>query len=397
MRKARIQGPYSAALRAEAQVHAAQNLTEHADAIYNLTRAMERLNRLQGPPPTTLQRLGQVAATTRFNMGGVSPLVGRTLAAAGIGKDAIGAFSLVATGASVAAAALEKLATATVEGGRAMRELQNTATISGGTPEQAARMRAFGLTPAEAAALRQRLATDPYAMSAGAMIGVRALPQPFGSQNNAELILKVVEGLRGVKDPEERLRRARMMGAEDLLPLADMSEKAAASLMRTADGLAAVQKAMGPSAGADFEAAGKRWELAIERLKGSIFKAVGPGMTDITNKAVDVVEGRGGFDIGRIHRENVQKWKAFQQNPSWDTFSTWLTNGFGPSGGAKPAGSPHTKAVEANTEAIERQTALMQGRTFGGGYRGAGAIPAMLNGQAMQNAAASRTVPWSPW
>ncbi len=39
----------------------------------------------------------------------------------------------------------------------------------------------------------------------------------------------------------------------------------------------------------------------------------------------------------------------------------------------------------------------MQGQTAGGGARAAGAIPAMLNGQAMQNAAHQQNLNWNPF
>lgn len=393
MRRMRVRGPFSAVEQARQQIKTAQSATEMADAQYALNRALDRIDRLNRPAPSRIALLGQVASTSRFNLGGASPLVGRSLAALGLGKEAIGGFSIAAGGAAAAGVALHKLADFANEGGRALKQVRDSAIISGGTPRESALIRALGGTAAEAAALRERLATDPLAMSAGASLGVRASPAPFGSPNNARIWLKTLEGLRATTEGEVRLTRARMLGVEALLPLTYMSDKAWNSLRRTAEGLGDLEASMGNS-GADFDASARRWEMAMERLKGSVFTALGPDMGRIADAYSDSLEK---MSEGVVRNKDFFKEMMVGAVAAFLPLSKVTMNAEGAGNTAGSAAAQQYKATEANTRAIERQTQLMQGQTYGGGPRTASGIPPMYTGQAVQNNMQYGVPRWGIW
>jgi hypothetical protein len=115
-------------------------------------------------------------------------------------------------------------------------EFANIQILTGGTGRDAAFMAGMGLEPGRAAALRSRMATDPMARFAAQQVGVspRQMISPqFGSQNFAAGMRQALEGLRQVRNAEERLRYARMLGLEDMLPLLAASDRAWKNLMES--------------------------------------------------------------------------------------------------------------------------------------------------------------------
>jgi hypothetical protein len=330
-----------------------------------LQNAQQRQNR-RNNPPSLFQRLGQAALTTRFNIGGhsggVSPLIGRSLAALGVTGTAAATIGLLAGAAALAVVAVKAFGDAVQEGAQAMLETRRNALVGGGTGGQAAFLAAMGISGGAAHSLRERIATDPTAMLGAAQLGVRATPGMFGGQNSSAVALKLVDAMRAVVarggDPT---RQARMIGAEDLLPLAYASDKAYASLKKTTEALGALSE-QNKGAMSDWEIAVKRNEASNKLLEGALMAKIAPIQTAMNNWASD--------------------------------FNEWAAKILGVK---VPGASGGTNPTVANTAAITQLTYLLKATIYGGGSRAAGAIPAGLSGQNLNNMARNNARWISPW
>lgn len=211
--------------RAKVAVDATRQELRDNDA---LGRAMQGR---QGP--SFGSRLSTAVRSTRFGMGGVSPLVGRSLDVLGMGEAAapiaglIGAFGTLAAVTRMAAEHLNELGSAARLGG-------------GGAGDVGAATR-FGFRGPDAAnAFRARL-QDPMAQMFASRLGVPITPpEPFGTTNNTALLRTAAEGLSKITSGEERLRTARVLGLTDALRYIDVS----ARLGRVLDEQARIEKTL---------------------------------------------------------------------------------------------------------------------------------------------------------
>lgn len=134
---------------------------------------------------------------------------------------------------------------------RASRELNtfgSARTLSGGTIGNISRLQALGLAPSEipgmAAALRERISSDPFAMMAANQLGIGVQPgRPFGDVNEAMGLERAIDALREterkaipvigkVKAQEETLRLARMLQIESSIEAIRVSDRIRAAQRR---------------------------------------------------------------------------------------------------------------------------------------------------------------------
>lgn len=370
------------------------------DAALNLSRAQARLDRLNAPAPTLAQRLGQAALSTRFNIGGqsggVSPLVGRTLNALGMSGATAGPVGLALAAITLTAMALKSLAEAAQDGAKALKEISDTASITGGTGAQSGALRGLGISGDFANSLRERLATDPLAMLGAAQSGVgRVTPSVYGgSQNNAAVVLEVLGKLRAEQDPNERIRKARMMGAESLLPLTNASDKATASLLKTAEALGRLSDA-NKTTSSDWDAATKRMGLVQDRLKGALFQAFGPGMIAVVSKLSSGAEKLADF-AEKFPQKLLNSFEvaAIISNP---IMAAPIHAAFDALRKQTGVNNPAAAATNGNTKALQNLTYLLSSQIYGGGSRASGALPSGLTGMNLNQAAQNHALRLSYW
>ncbi len=350
-------GPHQRLAQARAALASAQTPAQVADAQLAIQRAQATINKVNQPPPSVMSRLGKAALSSRFNLGSVGgarvyPLVGRSLAALGIEGELAGAVGLVAGAAMLAVTALKNFGDAVMDGGRALKEISDAAATTGGTGAQAGQLRSLGISAGFANALRERLATDPLAMLAGAQLGIpRVLPYQLagpGGQNSMTVVLKTLQALADVqKRGGDPVRFARMLGAEDLLPLLNMSEKARLSLLKTSEVLGKLADANKQTV-SDYDAAVKKAQSSGDAIGAAIFAKIAPMLTALNNWATDV-------------NMAIVKWL---------------------NGGKLPPNTPTPGTANPNTN----PHGIQGSGVYGGGPRAAGAFPANLNGQYLNNA-----------
>lgn len=279
-----VSGPAQRLERAQAARQAAIGAGDPArifDAEAAVARATVGMQRARRQQALTggggfLGRFTGAFASTRFNMGGVSPLVGQSLEALGVPMiGATGAGLAGAAGAVAAFVGALHIATSTLgDFGAAMR-------LSGGTAGDVAGMGRFGFRGAEgagaAATFRERIASDPMAMMFANRLGVRALPRPFGAVNEAALLNRAAEGLAKITNAEERLRTERVLGLEAAERYIDLSPRLRAVL----DSQAKLEEQFGGGAKAANE-----YAIATETLQrqwqGLVAVMMSPAIVQLT-------------------------------------------------------------------------------------------------------------------
>ncbi len=305
----RVSGPWQQKARAEAALSAAQTPDERMDAQYAGLLAQRRVDRaltqMQPPAPDDLgKRLAKALMSTRFGMGGVSPIVGRSLdvlfpgihkavwspgakglptvpagpagaaptAGGGAAAGVMVAEALlpVALAATAAAGSIKMMDAAVEAATRELRQLRQAVAMSGGTTGEVSRLAGMGIPdiPGQSAALRERLATDPMAMAAGQRVGIGyQMPRPFGTANEAELLLKALEGLRQIRDAEEQLRVARALGLEGMIDQIRVSDDVWQAMKADAALRAQIANPAYQQAARDFDAELRRLQTNFKSLE----------------------------------------------------------------------------------------------------------------------------------
>lgn len=378
----------------------------------------ERATKRGVDAPGLLELLGKVAGG---RSGGVLKSLGGILgggggAAAGAGgvAGALGSVAAMAgpVGLVVAGLELAKLTVdAFIDGLKAsvaeLTTFRENLNRTGGTQSDVAQLTAFGLGSQAgglAANLRQRLATDPMAMAFGARLGLGPrVAGPFGKVNEADDLVKAIEGLRRISNRDERIRIARATGTEDLLKIADVSEGVFSQMKEDAITLGKVMDPKGAQAAVDLAA---QWGRAQQMFKAGLtafFKPIMPVLSavigNITNymrTAISnwesgpgkVVNALGRF-FGTIIRFGDKVAGLVAKNPLverlfkviefiWDSIAKVIdtaTDALNKALGVDAKGRDN--AVDAHTRAMQRHTdALNRSGTFGGGDRARAALGA---------------------
>ena len=165
---------------------------------------------------------GAAAAKVARMLGQAGEKVGELVGGAAEAVGGLGNLALIAgaaaDGIAVMVTAGKAYVQAVVQGTRDLQERARLQAETGGTAGAAAGLAALGIGAGEARALRERLTSDPLARLAGAQLGLGIVPPsylPGSPQDNARILLQVVERLRQVGSPAEQLRLARMLGVEN--------------------------------------------------------------------------------------------------------------------------------------------------------------------------------------
>lgn len=166
--------------------------------------------------------------------------------------------------------------------------LRDAGMLSGGSRREIAGLTAMGLNPGEvagrAAALRERLSSDPFAMAAGNHVGVGyRMPRPFGDTDEAGDLMQAIEGLRR---SEDKLRDARALGLEWALRYVSVSDRVWQSMKRDTEMREGLLSRTGISQdAADLNAQWDRLGGTMEMLKDA---AAAPYLKDF-GKAIGFV------------------------------------------------------------------------------------------------------------
>ena len=291
------------------------------------------------PAPSFEKKLDTFIRSTRFGAGGASPLVGRTLDVLGLGK--MGGVAMAAV------SAIGLMAQAAIQGAQSLNRLAEMRWGTGASAGDAARMErvaaGLGVDPKELASgargLAGSLASDPFAMMAGAKAGV-SNPlgnTPLGNLNQMSDYLKMSRFIAMNPNEAEAVRAARATGMENILPLRDLDPQEREKRLNDAEGAAskdAIRRA------ARARAMMGDIGLAWERTKRAVFDAA-------------TLQGGGGLMPG--------------------------SRGNGGPIGTDPEAERSRRAVEANTEALNAMATTMRGMR-GGGDRSRGALPKGFSG-----------------
>lgn len=331
-----------------------------------------------------------------FGMGGMNP--GAVLARVGAALEEI------SPAAAAAAGALLIVERAMSEGLERAKELGAAASVSGGTAAQVTTLAAIGIDPnavaSKAMALRQRLASDPYAISAGRSIGLGAqVPMPFGSQNVAATYLQALEGLRKMGEGEEQLRRARMLGLEADLQLVNVSNRVWESMR----GLAGAEKDLYDPEflrnARDFAATQGQVSSAWHDLGASMAKPLAPGVTESLQNLEGMLVGASqaiGTLTSPITWWNEQAAKFDREAEQFGLGKAWgnfLKRAMG-----VPVDEDNRNSVQSDhADAMREHTRFLKEGIYGGGSRTAGAIPSALRGQALREAVDGQNLTFGAW
>lgn len=383
------------------------------------------------PEPSEALRLSQALLSTRFG-GAVSPLVGRSASALGVesptalltdkleglfpalaakaGTGIMSKLGPIGLAAGVAASALAELTQQAIEAGRrfvawadettaSTARLAQSRDIAGGTIGESALLAAFGLTAQDARSFKERITTDPIAMSAAAGVGVSGVPGPYGTQDTAGLLLKAIDGLARISDPTERMRQARLLGVEDRLWMTRLSQQTRAQLGRDAALSGRINDAGAQAGGAEYQASRSRFDQSMENLSAALAPALLDPITDFFNGTADAINAAAEF---AKTAQPLLKMLTEEALLMANILGTVLSGGIaGPILGlmnmARGAGdrksdpviSAQVEATMANTEAINRLN-----RVIGGGARTGRAIPSELRGRNLGEAINSGDLRW---
>jgi len=402
----RVSGPAQRLQRATAAREAALGTGDEARifdasaAVARATVGLERARRQQARTGggSALDRAIGVLNSTRFNAGPVSPLIGRT--AELLGVQTTGAAGLGVAGAAAAVGAFTLAVKGAVE---RLNEFGAAMRLSGGSAGDVAGIARFGFTGAGGAGaaeqFRQRIATDPMAMMFAARHGIRALPEPLGTVNNAAVLKQGVDALRGITDAEERLRTARVFGLESALKYIDVSPRVNELLDQTV----ALEKNIAESGGAR---AANDLSVSLDTLGrrlGDLEAVALPGVINKLNELIDTAarlsnRGSGGAAMDILSQQlnpfDPNFWRS--KNP----FNRQFWTGLPEQGGSDPQ-AKHRDALEANTKALkehqEAMRAFFQPGQYGGGRYTQSGMPTGWSGdflaRQMESGALSKGIP----
>lgn len=364
-----MKGPWAGLLKARQNLMLAFQMgtaEEIADAQILLQQAHARLARSNRQPASFGQRLLQLVGTTRWTPGqGVAPLLnrigmlfapGRGAAgggASGLAGGATGALAggAIAIGVSAAIGAMHLLKAAFDEATATVGRFNQTMMTSGGTPRQTAFLDRLGIGADAAASFRQQLSTDPIAGAAGRKLGLGVqLPRPFGKVNEAEKLQQALIALSQITNEEERLDQARRLGLDGYMKEIEMIRNHKAEMLREA----AIRGAVGGAASKSFI----EFEYQMTRLKQTLSLAAVVGITPLIQSINEMFNA---LKVAGVVLDSLM--------PPW--LKTLLLPG---------AGASQQQATNANTQAVNNNTAVLRQGMYGGGARLRGALPRSVNG-----------------
>lgn len=400
-----MQGPMARLIASNAALQkalASGNSAAIFDARVAATRASNAMQRAQSQltGPSVGKALQQAILSTRFNIGGqgfgVSPLVGRTMSAAGIeGGAAVGATLAIAALALTVKVATEGVQLFAQTLAAAVESLHASSTarqLTGGTPGGMAGLQALGI-PAEAIAglaggLRNNLAAGGIAAAEGHRQGLGVvLPRGLQQIDELALLQKAIESVAfSSSNAADRLSAAQRLGIEALIPSIELYRRHAATIKADAAvrGQVVNKEAMKDADDLTF---------AIGRLKGMFdllkisFSA--PFLKDLTAAIMtfgDILRGSTGEvqtfgkaidgmlqGLGRVILAFVKWEEAAGMQPKGA--ADWLQKQFDVNRKALDS-----SALDRHTAAMNAHAAALEAGLHGGGDRARNAVPAGWQG-----------------
>ena len=360
-------GPYQRRDRLAAQgpaVMASGDASKVADYNLEVLRNQKQIARAEKKPPSTADKLLGVLKTSRFGADGLMPLVGKTMELLGPVGSVVGALAIAG---KEAADALYKMTEDAAGAGKAFMSL---GFAGGGTGQETARLagigNALGISPEQMGAAAQSfntaITTDPFAMQAGGALGVQNSPGPFGQQDWSGNLIKAIDNLRNIKDPNTQLLLAREAHLEQFLPITKMSDDNWNQMKQDASANSGVFSDQQQTASLEFLASQNRMKDGLDMTSAAL---MGPFMGALT--------GIQTFVANELHSSVVQSGlsgagaAAMAGLPGGFIISA-LTDIFGGKSG-KSGTDDNTKALNDNTKAQNANTAIMQQGAYGNGER----------------------------
>lgn len=370
-------------VRAQAQLATAQVRadTQAARAQAAQIRADQQLARAQAGPvgrATPQQKLMQAVLSSRFSAQGIQPLVGRTLAAAGIeGAAATPVLGAIA-GFTAAALAAKKFAEFVLEAAGRAHDFGIAVAVSGGTGREVAGLRGMGVGVGEIGAassgLRGLLASSPLAQATAGQLGIGpVLPQSVGSQDNAAIMQAALEGLRKVTNAENQLRMARILGLESYIDQIRVSDEVWERGKRLADLSARIYSPQAVQAARDLAGEARNLALGNEAIQAGLAKPFLNPALNLTAGAAEISRRTG----GAIGSDQGQKAITGVISEFLEGISPALAATFRGLQGGPGANEPVKTSQDRNTDALDRLAGQLQAlnQNIGGGPRTASAFP----------------------
>ena len=329
-------------------------------------RAYQKAHRqLVGPSPQ--QRILTAIRSTRINLGGASPLVGRSmdaLGALGVADPEIAPLGIAMLAATALAAAFYTLATKSADIANSFTQFETQTGSSIGTTAKLQTIAAsVGLTDSAIGGIAQtvqdRITSDPMARAAGLSLGVYNLPGLYGNQDYGKQLTTVINNLANVTNLNTREALARQLGVTELLPLTFISRQQRAYNApdeATRTGLMTPQLQM---EAADFQAAMGRTSMAFQNLLSALGPAVLPSITNFFNALADALNNLSTFISNHMSAFKLffDLWKD-TLTPVLDItdFKSRIKDLQEDISGIGKGTDPHTKALDENTRATVDNT-----------------------------------------
>lgn len=334
--------------------------------------------RQQRQPPSFMQRMGRLAYSTRINAGPASPLLGQMLSAVGAGPAA--PYVGMAMAIMGAVQALHSLSESADAAARNIIRQSDAAHASGQTMGS---LHGLGVGAGDAIDLKNRIASDPYAMGQAGRLGISVVPGPYGTMDSGKVMEQALDGLRRIKDQGERERMMYQLGLERFKPLMRVSDSTYETL-KFEGGMLGNESAVRARQLAESDAASQRLSTAFERL----WNAANPltdAFTDMKNTTAEIV------NFVTTHMVAIRASGQIATGDFWGAGKT-MYNGIkareeaqalDKSEQAAAALDDNTKSNEKLNVAIGRLTQRME--MLGGGPNAANAVPAaMMRGDNLQ-------------
>lgn len=259
---------------------------ERNDLSYRYNNARRQVSRLENPPGFR-EKITDAIMSSRFGLGNMNPLVGRTLSAVksipGVGGLAGGAAGGIVLAAYKATEALYKLADRSAQLTRQFTDLQ---AQSGGTPYGTSLLQSLGISGDASRSLLDRITSDPVSMGVASRYGVNAVGGPYGTMDSAGATLKIVEGLRHQSEEQQR-RDMRILGLEGFAGLMKISDNTFSLLKRDAALRSRIMDPRQQARSAEFGVAQDRLGESAKNVLTTLGSPAMQSFTNLMNTAAD--------------------------------------------------------------------------------------------------------------
>ena len=340
-RLARLEGEHARAL-ASGDADAGGDLGHH------IARARKQIAAQDAPEARKSadgfsRRLTQFLRTSRFNAGGLSPLVGKTADLLGVGAEVVGRFALIGEAAKLAADGLKLAA----EAGNRMGALN---IQNGSSSNVSAALQNLGIDGGAAKGFNDRITSDPTAMGYASQFGISNAPGSYGNQDFGGELLQAMKGIKAIKDPTEQLRAARALNID--APWMNLSDNTFnRKVGGDADRAGQIMNPEFNQKSAELTASTEHLGQAFTALNALVWGPTLNGFTALLNEISDIANGK-------------MTMKRFLTGEGEDKYGNAVDQ----------ATKDHTDAMKAHTEALG-----VAGRQYGHGERADAALPRGMN------------------